>query len=185
MLKEPVPAAKFSVNHAKYPRQVGMVVGRRTPVRATRVLEDAFGGLTLREICEGVIPGQRGCAMGCTETVVSIQNVLLNCIGDRTILVRNDGELTLGGVESQLVNGDGRAHSGDVVRGRVHSGERARGRGRGRRITNRFGENLRESDESEEQVRDGGSHWYSLEKVRVRGEESTPGREGWVAAGSI
>jgi len=141
MLKEPVPAAKFSVNHAKYPRQVGMVVGRRTPVRATRVLEDAFGGLTLREICEGVIPGQRGCAMGCTETVVSIQNVLLNGGGDRTILVRSDEDLTLGGVESQLVHSERRTHSSE----------------RGS-IAKRFGENLRESDESEEQVRDGGSH---------------------------
>ena len=121
--------------------------------------------------------------MGCTEAVVPIQDVLLNGVGDRTILIINDGELILGGVESQLVHSDERAHSGDAVSGRVHSSERARGRGRG--IANRFGENLRESDESEEQVRDGGSHWYSFETVRVRGDESTPGRGRWVAADSI
>ena len=111
--------------------------------------------------------------MGCTEAVVSIQNVLLNGVDDRTILVINDGDLILGGIESQLVHGNERSHSGDTVRGR------------GRRIANRFGENVRESDESEEQVHDGGSHWCSFETVRVRGEESTPGRGIWVAARSI
>jgi len=95
--------------------------------------------------------------MRCTETVVSIQNVLLNGVEDRTILVRNDGDLTLGGVESQLV------HSGDRARGRGRGRRIARRfdenlRGRRRRIANRFGENLRESNESEEQKRSDRSH---------------------------
>ena len=93
--------------------------------------------------------------MGCTEAVVSIQDVLLNGFGDRTILVSSDEDLILVGVESQLVHIDERAHSSDTVSGRVRSSERARGRGS---IVKRFGENVRESDESEEQVRDGGSH---------------------------
>jgi len=73
--------------------------------------------------------------MGCTETVMSIQNVLLNSVGDRTILVRSDEDLTLSEVESAKL---------------VHSG--------GRRIARRYGDNLSESNESEEQIHSSGSH---------------------------
>ena len=74
--------------------------------------------------------------MGCTEIVMSIQNVI-NGVEDRATLVRNNGDLALGGVESELVHGDGR------------------------RMGRRCGENPRESNESEEQVHgteSGGSH---------------------------
>ena len=72
--------------------------------------------------------------MGCTETVVSIENVLFNGVGDWTILVRGDEDLALDGVESELVHGGGR------------------------RMARRCGDDLRESNESEEKVCDGGSH---------------------------
>jgi len=72
--------------------------------------------------------------MRCTETVVSVQNVLFDGVEDRTILVRSDGDLTLGRVESKLVYGGGR------------------------RMARRCGEDLRESNESEEQIHGGGSH---------------------------
>ena len=65
--------------------------------------------------------------MGCTEIVVSIQNII-NGVEDRAALARSDGDLALGGVESELVHGGGR------------------------RIGRRCGENPRESNESEEQV---------------------------------
>jgi len=99
--------------------------------------------------------------MRCTETVVSVQNVLLNGVEDRTILVRSDGDLTLGGVESQLV------HSGERARGRGRGRRVARRfgknlRGRGRRIADRFGENLREGNESEEQKHIDRSHLVQL-----------------------
>jgi len=79
--------------------------------------------------------------MRCTETVVSVQNVLLNGVEDRAALVRSDGDLDLGGVKSELV------------------------RGGGRRMGRRCGENLRESNESEEQIhggKSGGSHLVQL-----------------------
>jgi len=65
--------------------------------------------------------------MRCTEIVVSIQNVI-NDVEDRATLVRSDGDLTLGGVDSELVHGGGR------------------------RMGRRCGKNLRESNESEEQI---------------------------------
>jgi len=65
--------------------------------------------------------------MRCTEIVVSIQNVI-NGVEDRATLVRSDGDLTLGGVESELVHGGGRGMGG------------------------RCGENPRESNENEEQI---------------------------------
>ena len=65
---------------------------------------------------------------------LSIQNDLFNSVGDRTILVRSDEDLTLGGVESELVHGGGR------------------------RIARGCGENLREGSESGGQLHGSGSH---------------------------